>query len=220
VDDVTAKLVMDASSAREVMENKEIAVMVDPDLKIMQSMVPTVIVDGRMIKSASKLESNNGKFVVGLGPGFDAGKNCDAVIETNRGARLGRVFWKGGTEPDTGIPEQVKQYAADRVLRAPANGNLVTLAEICDYVQTGQKIGEVSGISINAKFEGVIRGLLRNGITVKTDMKIGDLDPRGLPELATMISDKALAVGGGVLEAILSKIDFRKQLLCEHHEIS
>ncbi len=202
------------------MENTEIAVMVDPNLKIMQSMVPTVIIDGRMLKSASKLDRVKGVFVVGMGPGFDAGKNCDAVIETNRGAKLGRVIWKGGTEADTGIPEQVKQYAADRVIRAPANGNLITLAEICDCVPTGHKIGEVAGIKIHAKFDGVIRGLLRNGITVKAGMKIGDLDPRGLPELATMISDKALAVGGGVLEAILSKIDFRKQLLCEHHEIS
>ncbi len=203
----------------EVMRGNDIAVMVDPALNILQSLTPTAIVDGRMLKMAEKFDEVNSVSVVGLGPGFDAGKNCKAVIETNRGAKLGRVIWQGGTEPDTGIPEQVRQHAADRVVRAPGDGNLVTYVEIGDCVQSGQEIGEVAGEKIIAKFDGVIRGLLREGTRVKEGMKIGDLDPRGQPELATMISDKALAVGGGVVEALFSKYDFRKIFFCKHHEI-
>jgi xanthine dehydrogenase accessory factor len=43
-------------------------------------------------------------------------------------------------------------------------------------------------------------------------LKIGDLDPRTDPRLAKVISDKALAVGGGVLEAILSRVEIRRHL--------
>ncbi|MBC7335795.1 MAG: hypothetical protein H5U01_05920, partial [Clostridia bacterium] len=48
-----------------------------------------------------------------------------------------------------------------------------------------------------------VRGLLRAGLAVRPGMKVGDVDPRGDRSLCFAISDKARAVGGGVLEAIL-----------------
>ena len=55
-----------------------------------------------------------------------------------------------------------------------------------------------------ATIDGVVRGLLQEGVPVTRGMKSGDVDPRCHPEYITMASDKALAVGGGVLEAILN----------------
>jgi xanthine dehydrogenase accessory factor len=220
VEGVTARRAENIEEAWQIMAAHEIPVLVDPDLTQTQQMQPTVVVDGRMLKKAVSSPSILSTIVIGLGPGFYAGKDCRAVIETNRGPKMGRVIWFGATEPDTGIPEQVNQYSNDRVLRAPIGGILKTFTAIPDQVKTNQLIGEVEGISIKAKFPGIVRGLLRNGSNVRAGMKIGDLDPRNNPELARMISEKSLAVGGGVLEALLSDKALRKLLLCDENEAS
>ncbi len=220
VEGVTARRAEKIEEAWQIMAAHEIPVMVDPDLTQTQLMQPTVIVDGRMLKKADSSPSILSTIVIGLGPGFYAGKDSRAVIETNRGPKMGRVIWSGATEPDTGIPEQVNQYSNDRVLRAPTDGTLRTFTTITDQVQTDQLIGEVEGISIKAKFPGIIRGLLRNGTSVRSGMKIGDLDPRNNPELTSMISEKSLAIGGGVLEVLLSDKTLRNLLLCGENEAS
>jgi xanthine dehydrogenase accessory factor len=129
-----------------------------------------------------------------------------------RGHSLGRVLWQGQALADTGIPETVGGRDAERVLRAPAEGTLQTHVSITDQVQQGDLLAEVSGKPLYAPFTGVIRGLLQDGLPVKTGMKIGDLDPRNDPAYCMMISDKSLAIAGGVLEAILSKPEIRKEL--------
>lgn len=220
VEGVTARRAENIEEAWQIMAAHEIPVMVDPDLTQTQRMQPTVVVDGRMLKKADSSLSRLSTIVIGLGPGFYAGKDCRAVLETNRGPKMGRVIWFGATEPDTGIPEQVHQYSKDRVLRAPVDGVLKTFTSIPDQVMAGQLIAEVDDIPINAKFSGIVRGLLRNGSSVRVGMKIGDLDPRNNPELARMISEKSLAVGGGVLEALLSDQALREKLLCGDNEAS
>jgi xanthine dehydrogenase accessory factor len=155
---------------------------------------------------------HNARLFIGLGPGFEAGKNCHAVIETNRGHKLGRVIWEGAAQEDTGVPEDIGSQGEDRVLRAPASGNLITLANICDLIEARQIIAEVDGEAVIASFRGVLRGLLHDNFSVTKDQKIGDLDPRGNPQFCSLVSDKSLAVGGGVLEAILSKTEIRDQL--------
>jgi xanthine dehydrogenase accessory factor len=148
-------------------------------------------------------------LIIGLGPGFIAGENCDAVIETNRGSDMGRVIWQGAPETDTGLPEAVANHRAERVLRAPAEGILHTTCEIGDRMEPGQRIADVAGQIVSAPFHGVLRGLLHPGLQVSAGMKIGDVDPRNDPRLCRQVSDKALAVGGGVLEAILSRPELR-----------
>jgi xanthine dehydrogenase accessory factor len=146
-----------------------------------------------------------------LGPGFVAGENCDAVIETNRGISLGRVIWNGSVDPNTGVPESVAGQSEERVLRSPADGPVIAHAEICDHLEPGKLIAEVGGLPVRAAFSGVLRGLIHPGVIVKRDMKIGDIDPRDDPRACIQVSDKSLAVAGGVLEAILSKnADFRR----------
>lgn len=190
----------------------EIPVLVDPEGESVKSLHPLVLIDGRMTKRPPDVGREAAPLMIGLGPGFVAGENCHAVVETQRGHTLGRVIWNGPATADTGIPEAVDRYRGERVLRSPADGILLALAEIGQHIQTGQVIAEVAGSPVVAMFEGVLRGLVHSGLTVRAGMKIGDLDPRNDPRYCFMISDKALAIGGGVLEALLSQPGIRAQL--------
>jgi xanthine dehydrogenase accessory factor len=149
---------------------------------------------------------------IGLGPGFIGGVNCHAAIETQRGPWLGRVLWDGPTRPDNGIPEPIGERQSERALYAPIDGLLVPIKSIGDFVEQGEVVAEVNGQPIIAPFKAVLRGLIHNEVDVQKGMKIGDLDPRNDPQLCNHISDKALAIGGGVLEAILSKAELRPHL--------
>lgn len=212
IEEMTARRVESYSDIRHAIDQRIIPVMVDPALDVLKFFKPHVLVDGRMRKSPPELSINTAPLVIGLGPGFTAGHDCHAVIETNRGPFLGRVIWQGSAQPDTGVPERMGEHQADRVLRAPADGVLLAKLDIGARARAGEEIARVNGRPILAPFDGVIRGLLPDGVSVNLGMKIGDIDPRGDPRLTRMVSDKALAIGGGVVEAILAWEPFRKTL--------
>ncbi|HEX7557261.1 MAG TPA: molybdenum hydroxylase, partial [Leptolinea sp.] len=150
---------------------------------------------------------------VGIGPGFQVGRDCHCVVETKRGPFLGRVYWTGSAEADTGIADNVQGFENERVLRSPETGIFKPHARIGDMVEKGEIIASVNDNMIQAPFKGVLRGLLHEGHSVIPGLKVGDLDPRCDPALCNLISDKALAVGGGVLEAILSRQEIRNYLI-------
>jgi xanthine dehydrogenase accessory factor len=150
-------------------------------------------------------------FVVALGPGFTAGVDCHAVVETMRGHRLGRVIWQGSALPDTGTPGLVAGKGAERVLRASVAGVVSWRKEIGDRVQEDEWLGDVGGRPIYAPFDGVVRGLIAPGTAVRAGLKIGDIDARNDVDACFTISDKALAVGGGVLEAVLTYLSLRTE---------
>lgn len=213
VEGVVARRVSDPGDSFRILNvftKGQIPVLVDPDGTAIKSSHPTVVVDARMLKQAVPLPEERINLLVGLGPGFTAGINCHAAVETNRGHALGRVYWAGSAQSDTGVPDAVQEQGAERVLRAPADGEMETFAEIGDIIEEGKPIAEVNGQQVLAKFRGVLRGLLRPGTQVTSGLKIGDLDPRADPVLARMVSDKSLAVAGGVLEAMLSRPELRK----------
>jgi xanthine dehydrogenase accessory factor len=212
VEEITAQLVDSIEMVDAVLGDRNLPVMIDPQLNNLAAFAPDVLVDARMIKRPPETGMDIAPFVIGLGPGFTVGENCHAVIETLRGHHLGRVIWQGQAAPDTGIPETVAKEQADRVLRAPVDGEVKAIAEIGDKISHGQLIAEVGHVKIEAPFDGVLRGMVRSGLVAKNGMKIGDLDPRNDPKYSREISDKALAVGGGVLEAILSHPDLRHKL--------
>ena len=212
IEGVTARRVENIAQALQGMEQGFLPVLVDPRVESRQSLNPIVLIDGRMTKHAPDLGMDSAPLVIGLGPGFDAGVNCHAVIETRRGADLGRVIWQGMAEADTGLPDRVASWQAERVLRASDNGVLKTFAEIGDHLVTGQVVAEVNGQAVRTVFDGVLRGLLFPGLPVARGMKIGDVDPRGDPRLCWIVSDKALAIAGGVMEAILSRMELRAHL--------
>lgn len=213
VENVTSRLVKTPEQLSASLARREIPVLVDPHLELFstfdpsmrprqsgQALPPSTIVDARLLKQAAPPLADSAPFTIGLGPGFTAGGNCHAFVETQRGHTLGRVYWSGSANPDSGQPEGDPR----RVLRAPADGSLIGYAQIGERLETGQVIAEVSGEKIIAPFPGVLRGLIRSGMPAPKGLKVGDLDPRGKREYCFLVSDKALAIGGGVLEAVLA----------------
>jgi xanthine dehydrogenase accessory factor len=163
-----------------------------------------ILVDARMAKRNLDTTIDQAPLVIALGPGYTAGVDCHAVIETNRGHRLGRVIWDGAAEANTGTPGIVAGKGAERVLRAPAAGVVQWRKAIGDRVRAGEVLGTVAGQAVVAPFDGVARGLIAPGTAVPAKLKIGDVDPRGDVATCFTISEKALAVGGGVVEAVLT----------------
>ncbi len=204
VEGVTARCVAHPGEIAQVQAAGEVPVLVDPGGASIRALRPAVVVDARLAKRNLGTARADAPLVIGLGPGFTAGEDCHAVIETNRGHYLSRVIWQGAAEPDTSRPGSVQGRALDRVLRAPCTGTVVPLAAIGDAVRAGDVLATVSGEAVRAPFDGVLRGLIHPSVPVRAGLKIGDVDPRGAREHCFTISEKALAIGGGVLEAILS----------------
>ncbi len=184
-----------------------IPVVIDHDGTIAAALNPEVLVDARMAKRNLGTRITDAPVVIGLGPGFTAGVDVHAVVETARGHYLGQVIYHGRAQEFTGVPGEVGGYTVERLLRAPMDGTLRTMAEIGSRVATGQAVAVVAAgaerMPIKAAIPGILRGLLRDGAPVSKGQKIGDVDPRCDPEAVWHISDKARAVGGGVLEAIV-----------------
>jgi xanthine dehydrogenase accessory factor len=213
VDSMTARLISTVKTLDEVsavFTNDEIPVLVSPDLPDLDT---DVVVDARLAKKNLGTAQRDARFVVALGPGFSAGSDCDAIVETMRGHQLGRVLWSGSAIPNTGTPGEIGGKSGQRVLRAPADGTINWMVAIGDSVQADQFLGVSGAHRLSAPISGVIRGLIHPDTHVRAGLKIGDIDPRtdvfegkrarGVSEVHT-ISDKALAVAGGVLEAVMT----------------
>jgi xanthine dehydrogenase accessory factor len=202
VENVTARLVT-ADRVQVTLEAGEVPVLVDTDANHLRITNYQAVIDARLIKSPPPPLPIPVPLHIGLGPGFHAGRDCHAVIETRRGPTLGRVYWAGVTAPDNGQPEGDPR----RVLRATSDGILITHANIGEHLEEGQLIAEiqskVEASKVVSPFAGVLRGLLRDGMEVTRGLKLGDVDSRDDPALCRLVSDKALAVGGGALEAVL-----------------
>lgn len=212
IEELHAHLASGIDQVHKVWAAGDLPVMIDPEASSADALRPMVIVDARMRKRGPEWDLRSYPLGVGLGPGFVAGENCHAVVETRRGHTLGRVIWNGAAAPDSGVPDPVFGLDADRVLRAPRDGHVAGHAQIGDLVQQGDLLAEVAGAEIRAAFAGVLRGLVHESVEVRSGMKVGDLDPRSEPSHAFLISDKALAIGGGVLEAVLAQEQIRQKL--------
>jgi xanthine dehydrogenase accessory factor len=201
VEDVEAESVADPDLAREVVSRGRVAVLIDPEARCREVLSPLLVVDAILAKRNLGTSIEDAPAVVALGPGFCAGVDAHAVVETMRGHTLGRVIYQGEAIPNTGVPGEIGGRGAERVIRAPRAGVFVATASIGDMVESGQTVGTVEGEPVVAAISGVLRGLLRTGIGVTKGFKTGDVDPRAAPEHCLTVSDKALAVAGGVLEA-------------------
>ncbi len=204
IEGVRAERADGRSDAFRLLDDGIVPVLVDPECRILSEIRPDVLIDARMVKQVSDTSIDMAALVIGLGPGFFAGENCHAVVETVRGPFLGRVIWNGPAERNTGIPDAVGTYRDERVLRAPVDGVFHARAAIGDTLAERQVIGDVNGEPVLSPFRGILRGLIQNGLRVPAGLKVGDVDPRIDARLCRLVSDKSLAIGGGVLEAILS----------------
>ena len=200
VEGLTGKLAGSSMEAFKLSRAGFIPVLIDPSASILKEGLFSTLIDARLMKHYSDSSILSAPLVIGLGPGFTCGENCHAVVETQRGHFLGRVYWSGSASMDTGTPEG----DARRVLRAPLTGVLTTTGKIGDHFEEGQLIAQVDGQSIRAPFAGILRGLIRPGVSIEKGVKIGDIDQRNDRSYCFTVSDKALAIAGGVLEAMLS----------------
>ncbi len=207
IETLHAQRVETAEQALQLAQSGTIPVLIAPQLTTVNHLPFTILVDARMAKRNIDTHPGQAELVIALGPGFTARADCHAVIETMRGHTLGRVIWEGAAIPNTGTPGIVAGKGAERVLRAPAAGVVNWRLEIGDLVREGQMIGDVAGETIAAPFAGVLRGLIAPGTEVPAGLKIGDLDARADVAACFTISEKALAIGGGVLEAILTHLN-------------
>jgi xanthine dehydrogenase accessory factor len=202
VDGITARLVEDDVGITAAWEAGEVGVLVDPKATVVQRLRPDAVVDAIIAKRNLGTRIADAPVVVALGPGFTAGVDCHAVVETNRGHNMGRVLLGGSAEPNTGVPGAVGGEGERRVLRAPSEGIFCGVRAIGDPVGAGDVVAYADEEPVRSQLDGVVRGLLHDGLEVRTGMKVGDVDPRGVPAHCFTISDKALAIAGGVLEAI------------------
>jgi len=208
IEGIRAKLISKLEEVELTWEQGAIPILIDPDAKIARKFLkPDVLVDAIMAKKNLGTQVNDAPLVIGLGPGFTAGKDVHIVIETNRGNNLGKMILKGSAEPDTGIPGEIGGYTIERLLRTMKKGVFHPQRSIGERVNKGAVVAVAEDFPVIAKISGVVRGLLRDGVEVKKGMKVGDIDPRGKRELCFTISDKARAIGGGVLEAILYRFN-------------
>ena len=204
VEDVKAEKAESMDDVRSCLARGVIPVLADPEAEIIKTIRPEVVVDAILAKRNTGTSLCDAKLVIGVGPGFTAGKDCHAVIETKRGHTLGRVITKGSAIPNTGVPGNVGGQTIRRLIKAPADGIFHPEKKIGDLVKEGDRVANVDGVPVCVQTGGKIRGMLQDGVPVTKGLKSGDVDPRGASVDHMTVSDKALSIGGGVLEAILS----------------
>jgi len=207
VEGITAKLVKSPDHIPEVWREGKIPILIDPEARVKDFIKPDVLIDATLAKKNLGTKITDALLVIGLGPGFYAGKDVHLVIETNRGHNLGRIISNGEAEPNTGIPGSIAGYTEERVIRAPKDGSFNALKKIGDGVRANEKVGMIGNVEVRSRIAGVIRGLLRDGTEVWKGMKLGDLDPREIKAHCYTISDKARTISGGALQAILENFD-------------
>ena len=203
VEEAEARFAPDVPAAKALLAAGFIPVLNDPEAACKSELRPDVLVDAILAKRNLGTSIADAPVVIGVGPGFTAGEDCRAVVETMRGHSLGRVIYEGSALPNTNIPGLIGGFAGERVLRAPADGIFTGAKKIGDRVESGDIAGYVDGLPMRCTIGGVLRGLLADGVPVRKGLKSGDVDPRADPAYCFTVSDKALAVAGGVLEAIL-----------------
>ncbi len=207
VESVRSARIKSPEEAPGLWEQRIIPVIVDPENRSKDILKPDVVVDAILAKKNLGTGMTDAPLVLGLGPGFSAGRDVHFVIETNRGHNLGRLIFEGEASPNTGVPGDIAGQTSKRVVRAPVDGVFESDVQIGTKVQEGQVVGHVGSHAVKVGVGGVVRGLIRPGTTVIRNVKIGDVDPRGDVSYCNTISEKARAIGGTVLEAILMRFN-------------
>jgi len=200
VEDVFCRKADRIDQLTECWKKDEVPLLIDPDGRCIQEIKPAAVIDAILAKRNIGTNRQMADITIGLGPGFTAGVDVDAVIETMRGHDLGRLILDGAAMPNTGIPGLIGGFSKQRVLHAPKAGILQCQKQIGDVCESGETIFRIGGEAVCAPFTGLLRGLLPDGMDIPAGMKTADIDPRTDVDWHT-ISDKARCLGGAVLEA-------------------
>ncbi len=209
VEGIMAELASNKENIKKIVEEGNVAVLVDEKAKIIDEIKPKIIIDAIIAKKNLGTKIDDANIVIALGPGFTAGIDCHCVIETKRGHYLGKAIYKGSAIPNTGVPGEVGGFSKERIIRATTDGKILPVFKIGDYVKKGDIVAYVNETPVLAKLDGIVRGMLQKDVSVFKGMKSGDIDPRCEKNHCFTISDKARSIGGGVLEAILYLSNFK-----------
>ncbi|MBN1070096.1 EF2563 family selenium-dependent molybdenum hydroxylase system protein [Clostridium botulinum] len=209
VEGITAVLASNKEDINKIVEEGNVAVLVDEKAKIIDEIKPEIIIDAIIAKKNLGTKIDDANIVIALGPGFTAGIDCHCVIETKRGHYLGKAIYKGSAIPNTGVPGEVGGFSKERIIRATTDGKILPVSKIGDYVKKGDIVAYVNETPVLTKLDGIVRGMLQKDVSVFKGMKSGDIDPRCEKNHCFTISDKARSIGGGVLEAILYLSNFK-----------
>ena len=207
VEGIIARRADRPEAIRELWRNGMLAVAVDPEWTLLPLLQPEMTIDAVLAKRNIGTAMTEAPLVVALGPGFTAGVDAHYVIETNRGHDLGRVYAGGSAQPDTGIPGDIGGYTRERVVRAPIDGVVEDCRDIGSLIRAGETVCTVGGVPAVAAIDGIVRGCIRPGTMARAGLKLGDIDPRGIPEHCRTVSEKARALGGAVLEILCAHIN-------------
>ncbi|MDD4334111.1 MAG: selenium-dependent molybdenum cofactor biosynthesis protein YqeB [Desulfotomaculaceae bacterium] len=203
VEGIKASLADSIENALAMFDEGIIPVLIDPEAKVVEELYPQIVVDARMAKRNLGTTIEDAPLVIGLGPGFEAGIDVHAVIETCRGYRLGRVIYGGGAIPNTGVPGDIGGYTVERMIKSPLEGVVANVRSIGEAVEKGDIVATVGNAPVRSKITGVVRGMVREGVNVPKGTRIANIDPRKDIE-CDIISDRALSISGGVLEAVFN----------------
>ena len=204
VEEVTAERMATVAECAGCWARDRVPLLVDPTADCLRKVQPIALIDAILAKKNCGTAKNMAPITIGLGPGFCAGKDVHAVIETARGHHLGRIIFAGSAQDNSGIPGMIGGYAKERVLYAPHAGIIETLVDIGCRVKRGETLARIDGAELTAPIPGLVRGMIRNRTRVTQGCKIGDIDPR-IEEANNCytISDKARCISGSVLEALI-----------------
>ncbi|MDA3812048.1 MAG: selenium-dependent molybdenum cofactor biosynthesis protein YqeB [Spirochaetaceae bacterium] len=204
VEGITAQLAEKFSDIQKIVSEGHIPVAIDPQGQLIKDLNPVAVIDAILAKKNLGTNKEMAPLTIALGPGFEAGKDVHFIVETSRGHSLGKVIFSGPAAANTGIPGAIEGYTTERIVRSPIKGKVEVLKDIGSLVKKGEVIARIKDVDINASMDGMIRGMIRPGTEVPENFKMGDIDPRGERADYTTISDKARAIGGSVLEILLS----------------
>lgn len=203
VEGVSAAHISSPDQCETLWRENKVPVLIDRNADSVKALQPSAVIDAIIAKKNCGTTINMAPITIALGPGFTAGEDVHAVIETARGHNLGRVIYSGKAMTNSGIPGTIQGYNRERVLYAPSAGILKIERDIGARVIAGDTIATINATAIKAPISGIVRGMLRHGSTVHEGLKIADIDPRSeeVNNYST-ISDKARCISGGVLEAL------------------
>jgi len=207
IDGVTAKLISSPDEVEKTWQEGKIAVLVDPEANIKDSLEPDVIIDAIMAKKDLGTKITDAPLVIGMGIGFHVGKNAHIIVETSNSENMGKVLYEGEAEPNDGTPVEISGLTRERVLRHPESGIFKQVRQMGDMVKAGDTVGTVNGSPVKAEIDGVVRALIRDNTNVAPMIKLGEIDPRGEAWVCYAIRPRMRAIAGGVLEAMLSRIN-------------
>ncbi|HUB63356.1 MAG TPA: xanthine dehydrogenase [Methylocella sp.] len=141
------------------------------------------------------------RFTIGLGPGFTAGANCDFAIET-RPAKTGRIIEQGATDEADGVARRLGSAGAERFVYSAMPGRWHTAIEIGTRIFKDFIIGHLGGEAVRAPFDGILRGVVRDGIEVPAGVKLLEVDPRGRAANWTGTDSRARTIATAVSKAV------------------